>query len=336
MNVYLTLDYELFMGYRSGTPMKCLIEPMNALTQTGNKYGTKFVIFADAAYLYRLKQLSASNLKAKKDFSLVTKHLQALNANGHDIELHFHPQWLYSDYSDSGWRMDLSHYKLADLNESEVFDLFKESKNLLDDIIEKHTIAFRAGGFSLNSFQNYIKLFRENNIKIDSSVVRGSIANGKFQAYNYSNASPKSFYRFSDNVCSEDPNGIFAEYPITSLMMPGWKYLIKKKRLMSKFGCNKDKWGDGVGIGIHLSNKDYLISHMRKFIAGTVMVASIDTFLSAYLIELYKSLKEKGVKDMVIIGHPKLASPQSIKFLNIFLTQICEQDKITTFCIEKK
>lgn len=54
MNLFFTLDYELHMGEETGTPMECLIQPMNALCDTVEKYGVRFVIFVDAAYLLRL------------------------------------------------------------------------------------------------------------------------------------------------------------------------------------------------------------------------------------------------------------------------------------------
>ncbi len=31
MNVYFTLDYELFLGEKTGTPENCLIRPMDEL-----------------------------------------------------------------------------------------------------------------------------------------------------------------------------------------------------------------------------------------------------------------------------------------------------------------
>ena len=336
MNIFLTLDYELFMGYRPGTPMNCLIEPMNALTAVVEKYGARFVIFVDAAYLYRLKQLSSSSLKAKEDLNLVSHHLQDLNAKGHDIELHFHPQWLFSDYSNSGWSMDLKHYKLADLNLSDVYAQFKETKNILDNIIERQTIAFRAGGYSLNSFNDYIKLLRDNAIKIDSSVLRGKFKKGNFQSYNYAITPNKSSYRFSDNVCVEDVTGDFVEYPITtSHKMPGWKYMLKKRKLISIFGDREEKWSDGVGIGVHLSRKEFILSHIRKFLNGTSINASIDGFNVVFLGEMYQTLKMNDIKDMVIIGHPKNASIQSIVFFDRFLSIVSAKDKITTFLNEK-
>lgn len=56
MNAILTLDYELFMSNKTGTPQKCLFEPMDALVRMLDKFHIKANIFVDVAYILRLRQ----------------------------------------------------------------------------------------------------------------------------------------------------------------------------------------------------------------------------------------------------------------------------------------
>ena len=116
---------------------------------------------------------------------MVCDNIKGLSSLGHDIELHFHPQWLYSTISNNGWEMDLDHYKLSDIPKEEVFDLFTWSKYVLDNLIEYNTVAFRAGGYSLNSFEQYPLLLKSNNIRIDSSVIARKCVHSRFQSYDY-------------------------------------------------------------------------------------------------------------------------------------------------------
>lgn len=51
MNVFFTIDYELFLGGNTGTVRNCLIRPLNALTELLDKYQIKLTLFVDAAYL---------------------------------------------------------------------------------------------------------------------------------------------------------------------------------------------------------------------------------------------------------------------------------------------
>lgn len=73
--------------------------------------------------------------------------------------MHFHPQWLYSEYNDGMWKMDFDHYKLSDMSTDFLTLTFSNAKLLLESIIEK-VIAFRAGGYSLSAFWNYKNVYR--------------------------------------------------------------------------------------------------------------------------------------------------------------------------------
>ena len=47
MNIYITLDYELFLGPKTGSVDKCLIEPTYNLCKVVSKHGSKMVFFID-------------------------------------------------------------------------------------------------------------------------------------------------------------------------------------------------------------------------------------------------------------------------------------------------
>ncbi len=169
MKLLITLDYELFLGSKTGTVEKCLIEPMDRLIEVGDKYSLKYTIFVDSTYLLKLRELSAKYSNLKEDYLRISEHIKFLHKLGHDIQLHIHPHWHYSEYNGKEWLLDKNHYKLSDLSDEDARMIFSKSKQLLDEIIGEETIAFRAGGFSAQT-NNLITLFEENNIKVDSSV----------------------------------------------------------------------------------------------------------------------------------------------------------------------
>ena len=109
MDLFITLDYELFMGKKTGSVESCLLSPMNSFISMLDRYGIKATIFVDAAYLLRLSELKDKHDKLKSDFELISDHLKCLEQDGHDIQLHFHPQWIYSDYDSKQWIMDFEH-----------------------------------------------------------------------------------------------------------------------------------------------------------------------------------------------------------------------------------
>ena len=86
MNIFITLDYELFLGIETGTPENCLVRPMEELCKVADKHSFKYVIFVDAAYLLRMKQLKDNHPQLEKDYQLVSNHVRILAGQGHDIQ----------------------------------------------------------------------------------------------------------------------------------------------------------------------------------------------------------------------------------------------------------
>lgn len=188
MNAILTLDYELFMSNKTGTPQKCLFEPMKALTKLLDKFHIKANIFVDAAYILRLQELQEKCQYSANDFDLVCQHIKSLSEQGHDIQLHFHPQWLYSTRGNDGkWSMDFSHYKLSDCDNDFINSSLYKGGVLLQSLSNNQIKAFRAGGYSIMDFPRYSKTLKKLGITIDSSVLTGAVSKTRFQEYDYKN-----------------------------------------------------------------------------------------------------------------------------------------------------
>lgn len=334
MDLYLTLDYELFMGKETGTPENCLITPMEELLKIADKYKAKFVIFADAAYLLRMYQLMHSCPQLEKDFHIVSNNLRELDNLGHDIELHFHPQWLYSDYDNENnkWIMDIAHYKFSDMDSFFLNRSFRDSKAILDKIIGRETIAFRAGGNSLNSYPQYSSLLRDNHINIDSSVIGQEKISTKFEDYDYSKTpSNKNCWRFTNDVNVEESKGLITEHRITtSALLPGFVYLIKRIILEKRFGENK-RWGDGKPSSLYLPFKDRFLELVMKFYRGKSFSASIDWISVLELPLIIDHCKSNKEDEIVVIGHPKNCSPQSLFYLDKFLLEYHDMVSFKTF-----
>ena len=70
-NILLTFDYELFLGKRSGSAQKCMIEPTNELLKILLKNNAKAIFFIDTTYLDQLERVSINHQKAKKDLEII-------------------------------------------------------------------------------------------------------------------------------------------------------------------------------------------------------------------------------------------------------------------------
>lgn len=321
MNIYITLDYELFLSSQTGTVDNCLIRPTEALLECLDKYGVKANFFVDAAYLLRLSQLKSQAASLEKDFISVSNQIKELAQQGHSIQLHFHPQWIYSNYENGTWQMDFDHYKLADMPLGEVEISFIESYRLLQSCTDKKITAFRAGGYSLMDFARYKNLFDSLGIKTDTSVLRGKHCNSRYQKYDFTNVPRKTSYPFSTSIIEKDETGEMIEYPITTAPFASFitsfkTYYTKKNISIEDF----QKWGDGKSVGMdNLGSLQRFKAHVKLLFGRGVVPASLDSGGIMLDEVVSKCLHRISGDDVVIIGHPKNLNRLSLLNLEKFI-----------------
>jgi len=321
MNGFITLDYELGMGSYTGIPEKCLIEPMNHLTAMTEKYGVKMNIFADAAYLLQLFKQKDKFPQLQKDFETVANHLRQLDSEGHAIQLHLHPQWCYSTYDGKQWVLDVDHYKLSDMPIDDQKQLIKEGTSLLNSLITQKVTAFRAGGYSIENFVELYDTFISAGITVDSSVYRGNMAKGKYNAYDYRHVPMKTSWKFIKNHKVENNKGEMTEYPISTIVVQALRYLINKKAKHPEFNdiqSSKTVWGDGKTLGAPGSKMYKLLRKLEMLFGKKAIRASIEQSEDLEKVYVYSSKHYQG-DDFVIIGHPKAISQYNIDVLERFI-----------------
>lgn len=335
MEIYITLDYELALGPKTGTVDNCLIRPMNELMMVLSITNTKVTVMVDGAYLFRMDQLRKNFKEIETDYSKVLQNIKKISEEGHDIQYHFHPQWLFSDYSSEyGWKVDFDHYKFSDVSMDVLLPAFKSGFNIISNCIGKNPCAFRAGGFSLCTYDYYGPLFDECGIKIDSSVIEGAYIRSKLQDYDYRNVPNKTRYYFKKEIDNEVEfsQSCYVEMPIShSNPITSLHYLYEKRKIM-KVMKNQKKYGDGLSSTIVMPKLQRVRELLSKFFGFMNYGASIDGLLSAELKRVYNDCKKRGETTMVILGHPKLASDESLKNVETFVNDmIIQGNKFCTF-----
>ena len=319
MKILFTLDYELFLGNCTGSVEHCLIAPMNRLCEVADKYNLKFTVFVDATYLVALKNWGEAYPSLKNDLKSVSEHLQHLHENGHDIQLHIHPQWSFSRYDGEKWIMDCTHYKLSDLSEKEACTIFDESKTLLESIVGKKVIAFRAGGFSAQPTSMLTHLMDKFNLRIDSSVFSHSQYDSPQQQYDYRSMPNKSSYYFDKDICREEEKGRYMEIPITTYYLSpvfNWKLALSRIVKTSKH----KNYGDGISVETTKS------SIVKRLTRRSYALITIDGYKISYLSRAVRKCKEKEM--VTIIGHPKLVTPFSVREFDKF----CASNRVLSYC----
>ncbi len=326
MNIYITLDYEIYFGENHGSVEKCILYPTSELIRISEKHNVKFVFFVDCGFLLKLEQYKDQFPELNRDHQLITEQIKYLSNTGHDIQLHIHPHWEDSYYDGKKWIIDVKRYKLNDFGDVEIEDIVSRYQKVLQEITGKPIFAYRAGGWCIQPFSRIKKAFKTNGIHLDSSVFR----NGKFSsdtyAYDFTNAPDKDIYSFEEDVVAEQKDGYFTELPISPIRNSPiffWKLFLlgRKDPYMHK----------PLGDGKAMPAPGYRKKLLTRFTNNPV---SVDGYNSHLLQKALKMLLKKQCKHMVIIGHPKALSRYSIKKIEEFVIKNKEQHRFTTFSQE--
>lgn len=327
MKIYITLDYELFFGPKSGSVEKCIIEPTEALLKILDPHGIKANFFVDAGYLVALEKQKADHQKLQEDYIKVTTQIKDLASNGHGIELHVHPHWEDSYYDGEKWVFDTTRYKLSDFGEDEVLDIVTNYTNVLKRTAGKSPVAYRAGGWSAQPFSNIGKALKANGVLIDSSVYPQGYYSSHNQSFDFRNIEPyQRDYQFSKNLTKPDAKGEFLEVPISSIKVSPlffWNFAFKKL----KRSTEHNSIGDGAAVP--MSKKEAL----RLMSSSSYSVVSIDGFKISLIHKALKNYIKKTANEgsFVVIGHPKAFTPYSLNKLRNFVDITAQQHSFVVY-----
>ncbi len=326
MNIYLTFDYELYFGERTGTARNCILHPTELLKEVADKHGIKLVQFVDVGYIIKLEEFKLSFPELEEDYQSVTNQIKQLYKEGHDIQLHIHPHWEDSYYHDGKWHIVADRYKLADFDNRNIERLVRTYKQKLETLTAVDSIfAYRAGGWCIQPFDKFKEAFIKNNITVDSSVFRKGKYSSQQYSYDFTNAPDLSSWHFNDDPCKPE-EGPFKEIPIGSIKNSPLFYW--KLFLIGRINPYEHKpLGDGVPIAAPGMRKKLLTQYTQNTV-------SVDGYNAALLNKALKQYNEKN--ELVIIGHPKSLTRFGLKALDRFIEDNKSKHHFTTFQKERK
>ncbi|MGK0471095.1 MAG: hypothetical protein ACJAR0_001570 [Candidatus Azotimanducaceae bacterium] len=310
MRLIIGLDYELFFGRSTGSIEHCLIEPMTALMKVLDKYGVRVTLFVDSGYLVKLQETGQ-----QKELSIIQSQLNLLAKRGHDLQLHIHPHWEDSHFTDNGWDLDTTRYRLHNFPADQKNEIVSRYKAALTHCAENEVFAYRAGGWCLQPFTEIADALQSNGIWLDSTVFKNGISTNPNRSFNFSDLPEKPFWRFSDDPTVEDSAGDFVELPIGSIRVgPSffWHLAIRRK-LMSSSLTN---YGDGQALA---NTGSY---YLTRLTTRSYAPVAIDGLKAGLLEKAYRqqlSNNQNGILN--VMGHPKSLTPYSIDQLDKFLSR---------------
>lgn len=326
MNIYITLDYEIYFGENPGTVEKCILQPTSELIRIAETHQVRFSFFVDCGFILKLEEYKKKFQQLEKDYQAVVAQIKYLSDTGHDIQLHIHPHWEDSYYNGERWIINTSRYKLADFNESQIQEIVRRYKKVLVDITGKTIFTYRAGGWCLQPFSKLMNAFKDSEIKVDSSVFRNGFYFSEQYDYDFRGAPDKDCYRFETDPVQEVADGYFTELPISEIRNSPlffWRLF-----LLGRWNPYLHKpLGDGRAMAAPGQRKKLL----TRYTNNTV---SIDGYNAHLLQTALNRLIKKKRKHMVVIGHPKALSRYSVLKLEQFVEANKSSHQFTTYTSE--
>lgn len=247
--VVLTVDYEIF-GNGAGDVRQHVTDPTERMARLCSRHQMPLTVFLETEEYLAFDRHSAQLRQALgyDPAGLIRAQIQALARDGHDIQLHLHPQWHNARWEDGQWALREEKETVDSLfdTQAEVTAYIAERKRVIDEMLAeagsgKTVQVYRAGAFSAQPGAKLLKALADTGITIDSSVVKGLTRRSEHGGLDYREApDAKGPWRVSTEVAQEDRAGSVWEFPIYAVMGRRWQQ-ITWRRLKAKFSGNVPK-----------------------------------------------------------------------------------------------
>lgn len=311
----LTADYEIF-GNGSGCVKKCMIDPTEKILSICDKYSAKLTLFVDVCEYWAFKEAAANNLFDNEEFPhvLIEQQLQDAIRRGHDIQLHFHPQWLDAKYINGKWSLNNDFWRLPSVENHPNWTLkklFKEGKKTLEDIIKPVDSSykcnvFRAGAWCIQDEVKVLEAMKENDFIIESTVAPNMFFNDGLTYYDFRNTPRKQSWNIKDSVIVEE-NGSIKEVPIFTIEVLWYALLYFK--FLKVFKSLSFKAADCVSSSVNkfstYSLKGLFKNQYRMFNFCDATSFQELKYFTKKADLAFKNTSDTKEIPIVIIGHPK-------------------------------
>lgn len=246
MNLLLTFDYELF-GDGSGNVFEHMIEPTERLLNICDRHNIKTTLFFEVVEYLKLKQEWDNNNSMgykKNPIEAIERQLQKAACNGHDIQLHVHPQWIGAQYINHKWEVDNSNWRLSVFqgkNGYTIESLLQKGKMIIENLIcqvvpDYKCIALRAGYYNIMPSTDVYAAMKKTGLKIDSSVYPGGYETSNVANFDYRQIQHNVDYWWTnpeDITRKSILHREILEIPVFALNIPRWRKMINLQRLKS-------------------------------------------------------------------------------------------------------
>lgn len=345
----LTLDYELY-GNGSGDVFKHIVEPTDKILRVADSYNAKITIFFEVIEYWKLKEeWDKGNAMGYDRNPVEAMEWQIIRAykNGHDIQLHLHPQWVNAKWTNDGWNVDLSQWRLGGYGgsgENSLLQLLQRGKETLETIINDdnyvcHTL--RTGGYNVQPSQELVVAMKQVGLKIDTSIVPGARETGSLSKYDYRNIrQDKGFWYCGDSLENESIKKDLIELPIVAFNISRLSNYLTSNRIKSVLRNRqsaKARLEEKTSTNEE-NQKSRIIAKLLFFFQKDAQTWDYCLFSKRLHRKFLRTIAKQKYRDVfVLIGHPKsFISSNSLKYLLKKVSGDYKCDTISEYMVKNK
>ena len=190
IHLALTHDWEL-RGDGSGDIEQIQFAPLRRLLEIYAKFGARTTFLPDMMQQLRFRQLESKHPELKTLADTWDEHVRTAFRQGHDIQLHLHPQWLNARNENGRWQMD-GDWSILNYDREVARAMLADTKSYLENLLQPvdsdyRCLAFRAGALAAAPSDHLFKSLVELGIELDVSIAGGVFVSNQTLQLDYRN-----------------------------------------------------------------------------------------------------------------------------------------------------
>jgi len=169
-------DWEL-SGDGSGDPHELQFAPMRRLVEIYNAHGVRGSFNAEVLQQLTFRQFQEQHPELKALADEWDDSIRETFRQGHDIQLHIHPQWSSAQYEDGKWKLN-GDWSILNYSAEEARALIARGKEYLEKLLRPldpnyAAVSFRSGSWCIAPSPFMLSLLADFGIVFDMSIVGG-------------------------------------------------------------------------------------------------------------------------------------------------------------------
>jgi hypothetical protein len=190
IHLALVDDWEL-SGNGSGDIRELQFEPMRRLVKIYNRLGIHGSFNAEVMQQLTFRQHQDAHPELKVLADEWDDVVRDTFRQGHDIQLHVHPQWQNAQYKDGAWKLT-SDWSILNYSPEAALQMLQNCKDYLERLLggvdrSYRCVSFRSGAWCIAPSPHMLDLLVKLGIVFDMSIVAGVLYDTKNIKLDYTN-----------------------------------------------------------------------------------------------------------------------------------------------------